>query len=316
MSFSVQTKNELARIVSEKRCCQLAEFVALIRMDGVVQISSYEKMAITVQTENAAVARKIFKLAKLLFNIQTEIMVYKKSRLKQNNVYAIRIPPQPQVAEVLQILGLIDEDNCLNPNFRNHYPKELLQKQCCKKAYLRGAFLGGGSVNNPEGTYHLEIITTYQAHAVVIERLLHKFTLPAKTSQRKNWFVVYLKESEQIINCLNLMGAHQALLEFENIRIVKGMRNQVNRLVNCETANLNKTVQAAVRQAECIRKIAATIGLNRLPDGLREIAELRLEYPDTTLQELGTFLHPPLGKSGVNHRMRRLEMIAEKIQPR
>ena len=313
MSFSAQTKNELARIVSEKRCCQLAEFVALIRMDGLVQISSYEKLAISVLTENAAVARKIFKLAKSLFNIQTEIMVFKKSRLKQNNVYSIRIPPQPQVAEVLHILGLIDDDKQWNPAFRDHFPKELVKKHCCKRAYLRGVFLGGGSVNNPEGTYHLEIITTHQAHAAVIEKLLHSFGLPAKTSRRKNWFVVYLKESEQIINCLNIMGAHQALLEFENIRIVKGMRNQVNRLVNCETANLNKTVQASIRQVACIRKIAATIGLNHLPDGLREVAELRLEFPDITLQELGEAVSPPLGKSGVNHRMRRLELIAEKI---
>lgn len=316
MSFSVKTKNELARIISNKKCCQMAEFVALIRMDGVVQISAYQKVAISVITENAAVARKIFKLTKELFDIQTEILVYKKSKLKKNNVYAIRISPEPQVTEVLHILGLIDQNNNWNPDFRNELSEDIVKKQCCKRAYLRGAFLGGGSVNNPEGTYHLEIITNQKSHADSIAALLHEFDLPAKVSKRKNWYVVYLKESEQIVNCLNIIGAHQALLNFENTRIMKGMRNQVNRLVNCETANLNKTVDAAVRQMESIRTIQKTIGFGKLSYGLREIAEIRLEYPDISLKEIGEMITPKLGKSGVNHRMRKLELIAEKINER
>ena len=314
MSFSVKTKNELARIISSKKCCQLAEFVALIRMDGVVQISAFQKVSISIVTENAAVARKIFKLAKELFDLQTEIMVHKKSKLKKNNVYSVRIPPQPQVEGVLQILGLIDQNKQWNPHFRDSLPQETVQNQCCKRAYLRGAFLGGGSVNNPEGNYHLEIITNNKAHALVIAEILKGFDLPVKISQRKNWHVVYIKESEQIVNCLNIMGAHQALLHFENTRIIKGVRNQVNRLVTCETANLNKTVDAAVRQVESIKKIQSAIGFEKLPRGLREIAELRLAYPDISLKELGEAASPKLGKSGVNHRMRKLELIAEKIE--
>lgn len=314
MSFSVKTKNELAHIISQKRCCQLAEFVALMRMDGTIQISAYQKVSLSVITENAAVARKIFKLAKELFNIQTEILVHRKSRLKKNNVYSIRIPPQPQVGQVLQILGFMDGDNNWLTEFRDKFPYELVKKSCCKRAYLRGAFLGGGSVNNPEGTYHLEIITNNKVHAEAIAELMQDYNLPAKISGRKNWFVVYLKESEQIVNCLNIMGAHQALLDFENTRIMKGMRNQVNRLVNCETANLNKTVDAAVRQLEAINTIQSRMGLDKLTPALRQVAELRLTYPDISLKELGEAATPKIGKSGVSHRMRKLEDIAEKLK--
>ncbi len=313
MSFSVKTKNELAHIISYKKCCQLAELVALIRMNGTIEISANQKVAISIMTENAAVARKIFKLVKELFDIQTEILVHKKSRLKKNNVYSIRIPPQPQVEQILHILELIDQNNQWMFDFGDKFPRDLVKNKCCKRAYLRGAFLGGGSVNNPEGNYHLEIITNNWIHAEAIADLMQDYHLAAKISGRKNWFVVYLKESEQIVNCLNIMGAHQALLDFENTRIIKDMRNQVNRLVNCETANLNKTVNAAVRQIESIKTIQSTFGLDKLPVGLRQAAELRLAYPDISLKELGEAATPKLGKSAISHRMRKLEIIADKI---
>jgi len=316
MSFSARTKNELARVISEKKCCQLAEFLALIRMNGTIQISTNQKVSITVMIENAAVARKVFKLAKELFEIKTEILVYKKSRLKKNNVYAIRIPPQPQVGKVLHILGLTDQNDNWNFAYQEQFPASLVKKQCCKKAYLRGAFMGGGSVTNPEGTYHLEIVTGNKGHSMAIAAMMRNFGLPAKISLRKNSYVVYIKDSEQIVNCLNIMGAHSALLSFENTRVIKEMRNQVNRLVNCETANLNKTVNAAMRQMESIKTIQATIGLEKLPKGLKKIAELRLAYPDVSLKELGEAATPKLGKSGINHRMRKLEQIAAKIRGR
>ncbi|MGI6685740.1 MAG: DNA-binding protein WhiA [Bacillota bacterium] len=314
MSFSVKTKNELAHIISHKRCCQLAELVALIRMDGTIQISAYQKVSISVITENAAVARKTFKLCKKLFDMRTEILMHRKSRLKKNNVYSIRIPPQPQVGQVLHLLGFMDEQHNWRTDFRDTFPENLVKNPCCKRAYLRGAFLGGGSVNNPEGTYHLEIITHSRVHAEAIAKLMHDHDLSAKISGRKNWFVIYLKESEQIVNCLNLLGAHQALFDFENTRIIKEMRNQVNRLVNCETANLNKTVNAALRQLEAIDVIESTIGLNKLSPGLRQVAELRLAYPDVSLKELGENATPKIGKSGISHRMRKLETIAEKLR--
>ncbi|MDO7787918.1 DNA-binding protein WhiA [Desulforamulus aquiferis] len=313
MSFSAITKDELARVVGSKNCCRLSELAALIKMDGSVQISGLKQTSLNIVTENAAVARKIFKLLKNLFGLSTEILVRRKIRLRKNNVYLVRIPPQPAVGDILNKMGVAEggfsaAESGIKP--------ELVQRDCCGRAYLRGAFLGGGSVNNPEGTYHLEIITDNLPHAQDIAGLMQRFGLPAKVSPRKNWHVVYLKGSEQIVECLNHMGAHSALLDFENVRIYKDMRNQVNRLVNCETANLNKTVNAAVRQLDNIKYLAETIGLSKLPKSLREAAELRLQYPDVSLKELGELWDPPVGKSGVNHRMRKLERLAEQVRSR
>jgi hypothetical protein len=310
LSFSVVTKNELARVVSPRRCCQLTELAAILKMDGSIQISG-KKLAITIATENAAVARKLLTLVKKLFGLQTEVIVQRKVRLKKNNIYLVRIPPHHKVENVLVKLGMWDEKHRM---LQNRVKLDKLTRICCRRAYLRGVFLGGGSISNPEGNYHLEIITTDAHHAEEICNVMKQMNLAAKISTRKNWFVVYLKESEQIVECLNNMGAHEALLEFENIRIFKGMRNQVNRLVNCETANLNKTVNAAVRQLENIQYIAKKIGFDNLPIALRETAELRLNNPDISLKELGELMTPPVGKSGVNHRMRKLESIADQLR--
>ncbi|WP_003540437.1 DNA-binding protein WhiA [Desulfotomaculum nigrificans] len=313
MSFSLVTKNELARVVDDKDCCKLAELAALIKMDGSIQISGQRQLSLNIVTENAAVARKIFKLLKGLFGLSTEILVRRKVRLRKNNVYLVRIPPQPGVSEIFRVLGISEGGFALT---EEGIIKDLVANDCCRRAYLRGAFLGGGSVNNPEGTYHLEIITNNMQHAQDIAELMRNFNLPARVSPRKNWYVVYLKGSEQIVECLNLMGAHSALLDFENVRIYKDMRNQVNRLVNCETANLNKTVNAAVRQLDNIKYLANTIGLDKLPKTLQEAAQLRLQYPDASLKELGELWNPPIGKSGVNHRLRKLERLAEKVRAR
>lgn len=302
------TKNELARVVGPRLCCRASELAALIKMDGSLQING-RKIALNITNHNAAVARKVIKLSKDLFGIRIEVLVKRKVRLRKNNVYMVRMPPQPELQQMLVKLGMLND----NGSFRDGMPKELLQKECCRRSYLRGVFLGGGSVNNPGGTYHLEVITGDERHAGAISSLLRQFGLSAKISSRKQWYVVYLKDSEQIVKCLNLMGAHTALLEYENTRIYKDMRNNVNRLVNCETANLNKTVNAAMRQSENIRAIARLIGIEKLPHSLREMAELRLQYPDASLKELGEMMDPPLGKSGVNHRLRKLDKLAEKL---
>lgn len=310
MSFSAVTKNELARVVGQRSCCRLAELAALIKMNGSVQISSGQRLSLHITTENAAVARKILSLVKSLFGLQTEVLVQRKKRLKKNYVYLVRIPFQQGIGDILHQLGMLDGAGRL----RDMAPRELLRRECCRRAYLRGVFLGGGSVNRPEGNYHLEIITDNKMFAETIGSLMNKFNLAAKSSQRKSTNVVYLKESEHIVSFLNIIGAHSALLSFENARIYKDMRNNVNRLVNCETANLNKTVNAAVRQIENIDLIRNTIGLEKIPEPLREAADLRLKYPDACLAELGKLMQSPLGKSGVNHRMRKIEEIAEKIR--
>lgn len=309
MSFSAITKNELARVVSSRFCCKRAELAALIKMDGSMQISR-NQLALNIVTENAAVARKVFSLVKDLFGLNTEVLVQRKIRLRKNNVYLVRVPPQTGTEDILQSLGMVNKKGQLNEGIK----RDLLRRECCRRAYLRGVFLGGGSVNNPEGTYHLEIITNNESHAKSIEKLMQGFGLGAKVSGRKNWHVVYLKESDHIVACLNIMGAHEALLNFENIRIYKEMRNQVNRLVNCETANLNKTVNAAVRQLENIQFLASYLGLDKLPSSLRQTAEVRLEHPDASLRELGEMLIPKVGKSGVNHRLRKLDQLAERLR--
>lgn len=307
MSFSATTKEELARIISKRHCCELAELAALVRLDGTLQISTNQQYSLNVITESAPVARKIYNLAKQLLNLPAAIVVRRKLRLKKNNSYLVRI--YPSGIEDLEKLGLVDAEGKIQAGIN----KDLVKKRCDQKAYLRGAFLAGGSISNPEGNYHLEIITNDSMLAADISSLLNNFDLKAKVSTRKNFHIVYLKESEHIFEFLALIGAHQAVFEFENIRILKGMRNQVNRIVNCETANLNKTVDAAVRQLENIRLIERTIGLKSLPENLQEIAAIRLEFPDSTLKELGEMLNPKVGKSGVNHRLRKIEEIAEKI---
>lgn len=309
LSFSTLTKNELARVIDPRQCCKMAELGALIKMDGSLQLSG-RQVSLNILNHNAAVARKLFKLFKELFGMQAQVLVRRKVRLRKNNVYWVRIPPQEGLAAMLGQLGLVNSDGSLQEGIQ----RDLLRCDYCRRAYLRGAFLGGGSVNSPGGNYHMEVITSKEQHAASICHLLREFNLAAKVSRRKAWYVVYLKDSDQIVECLNIMGAHSALLEFENTRIYKDMRNQVNRLVNCETANLNKTVDASLRQTESIALVARVIGLDKLPAGLREIAELRMKFPDASLKELGEMANPPLGKSGVNHRLRKLDRMAEKLR--
>lgn len=308
MSFSAVTKEELARLSGQKSCCELAELAALVRMDGTLQISANQQYALNVITESAPVARKIFRLAKELLKRPVDIVVRRKLRLRKNNSYLVKI--YLRGIEDLKNLGLVDEEGQIYPGIAPN----LIKKRCDQKAYLRGAFLAGGSINNPEGEYHLEIVSNDAQHAKALCQLVNRFKLGAKISIRKHWYVVYIKESEHIVEFIGFIGAHRALLEFENVRVLKDVRNQVNRLVNCETANLEKIVDAAVRQMENIQYIANTIGLQSLPPTLREMAELRLEYSDASLKELGEMLKPKVGKSGVNHRMRKIDELAARIR--
>ena len=310
MSFSSKTKNALARIIPEDKCCQIAELAGLVRIGGTILISSHNQIGLELSTENAAVARKFLKLAKIIFAVETEIRVKRKVRLRKNNIYLVRIPPHNEVEVMLDTLGITKEGLLLNPGISPH----IVEQKCCLRSYLRGVFLGAGSVSNPESAYHLEISINDLQYAQALVDLLAEFELKAKISSRKNNYIIYLKESEQIVTFLNVIGAHSALLDFENTRIEKDMRNQINRLVNCETANLNKTINASLRQIENIRVIDQVIGLDKLPPTLGQVAQLRLENPSISLKELGEMMEPRLGKSGVNHRMRKLEEIALKIQ--
>jgi len=308
MSFASETKKELTTL-EVKPCCILAELSALIRMNGSLSFNS-RKLVVDIQTENAAIARRIYTLLKRVYQVQVELLVRKKMRLKKNNVYIVRLSEQAK--EILQDTKILGEGFTIIHDIS----PELVKKKCCKRSYLRGAFLAGGSVNNPEtSSYHLEIASLYKEHNDSLCELMNTFGLNSKTLERKKGYITYIKEAEKITEFLNIVGAHNALLHFEDIRIVRDMRNSVNRLVNCETANLNKTIGASLRQVENIRFIDQTVGLQILPAKLREIAELRLTYTDVTLKELGEMVSGgAISKSGINHRLRKIDEIAEKLR--
>ncbi len=312
MSFSSKTKNELVRVSSSKQKCNIAELSGIIRMSGTIKLKGFQKLNLEIATENAAIARKVFKLLKSNFNIQTQIMVKKNRNLKKNNSYILIVASEMGASALLKELGILNEGNNLIIN--NNIPKSIMESNELKKSYIRGTFLGGGSVSDPEKTYHLEFVTNKEQYSISLSNLINSLGFNSKIVIRKNNYVIYLKESDQISDLLNIMGAHSALLDLENVRIVKQMRNNVNRIVNCETANLNKTVNAAIRQIHNIEYIKNTIGLESLPDNLKEIACMRIEYQDLSLKELGEILDPPIGKSGVNHRLRKLEKIADDLK--
>jgi len=308
MSFASETKKELTNL-EIKPCCVRAELSALIRMNGSMSFSN-RKLIVDIQTENAAIARRIYTLIKKSYDVPVELLVRKKMRLKKNNVYIVRLSQQAK--EILEDMKILGEGF----TFIHDIASDLIKKKCCKRSYLRGAFLAGGSVNNPEtSSYHLEIASLYKEHNDSLCELMNKFGLNSKTLERKKGYITYLKEAEKITEYLNIVGAVNALLRFEDVRIVRDMRNSVNRLVNCETANLNKTIGASIRQVENIRYINDTVGLHILPEKLREIAELRLHYTDVTLKELGEMVAGgTISKSGINHRLRKIDEIADKLR--
>ncbi|WP_020007885.1 DNA-binding protein WhiA [Salinicoccus albus] len=307
MSFASDMKNELTRIEVDT-CCMKSELSALIKMNGA--LSHFNGgWILNIQTENAAIARRIFTLIKKVYGVEIELLVRRKMKLKKNNVYICRIKDDSRlVLEDLEIL----EDGELSDRIND----KVKEKECCIRSYLRGAFLAGGSVNNPEtSAYHLEIHSLQEAHVRNLTELMNGYELNAKVIERKRGFIAYLKEAEKIAEFLSLIGGYQALLKFEDVRIVRDMRNSVNRLVNCETANLNKTIGAAMRQVENIQFIDEEIGLDELPERLSEIAKLRVEHQEVSLKELGEMMSTgAVSKSGINHRLRKLDKIAEKLK--
>lgn len=314
MSFSSKTKNELSRMPIEDGCCPIVELAALVRMSGTIQILNESKINLKFTTENAAIARRIFSLLKQIYNTNVEVMVRRNRQLKKNNNYLIVVNDKSISRKILTDVYFIgmEGSSILEPKYK--MDEELIKKRCCKRAYIRGSFLGGGSISNPEKTYHLEFVTNNEEHAKDLSDIINSFQLNSKIVLRKEYYVIYLKEGSQIVDLLNIIGAHQALLKLEDIRVLKDVRNNINRIVNCETANLGKTIDASIRQIEQIESIKNTIGLNKLPNSLRDVAEVRLDNPDASLKEIGLMLNPTLGKSGVNHRFRKIEEIAESLK--
>lgn len=299
MSFSQQVKQELSEIIPATRHCRLAELSAFVRLSGSMEKDPADpgKEFLTFRPENSLTGQKLFTLLKKAFNINIVADQGKTANAKK------KVP-------VLQI-----RDSELSAKvYRATTNPTVMKLTCCRQSFLRGAFLERGSISAPEKYYHLEIACPDQENAELLKRVMESFELDAKIVRRKKDFVVYLKEGEQIVTALGLMGASRSFLDLENIRIVKEMRGTVNRRVNCETANLGKTVASAVKQADDIRYIQKRGAFGRLKPSLKEMAEVRLEHPDASLAELGQYLDPEIGKSGVNHRLHRLSDIADQLR--
>ena len=313
MSFSSRIKEELSRHMSPARHCQIAEIAAILSLCGRIQISGDDHYSIKIHTENVTVARKCFTLLRKTFNIETDISIRRNAHLGKNRIYSVCVKQHEDALRVLKATKLLTEDGEVGENL-SVVGNVVVQNPCCRRAFLRGAFLASGSISDPEKFYHFEIVCATDAKARQIQSIMATFDIDAKIVIRKRYYVVYIKEGSQIVDILNVMEAHLSLMELENIRILKEMRGNVNRQVNCETANINKTVSAAVKQIEDIEFIRDTVGFESLPDGLAQIAKARLLKPDATLKELGEDLEPPVGKSGVNHRLRKLGEMAEKLR--
>jgi hypothetical protein len=304
MSFSGTVKEELAMQIGSARHCQLAELSAILHFAG---STCGDGTHLSLETENDVVVRKCFTLLKKTFNIEKAVVDHgdmNNSRLLSDD---------KTETKVIQALHL------KNPESGRLMPEApvnvlLIKNSCCQRAFLRGAFLCVGSMSDPEKGYHLEFVCDRRSQAEQLQSIIQEFQIEAKIIKRKKYDVVYLKEGAAIVDLLNVMEAHVSLMNLENLRIVKEMRNSINRRVNCETANISKTVTAASKQIEDILLIRDKYGFENLPENLRQMAEIRLEYPDAALKELGSYLEPVVGKSGVNHRLRRLSEIADTIR--
>lgn len=345
MSFSKEVKEELSKQINSARHCQIAEVAAIISLCGRISISIKDEYMIKIHSENLTVARKFQNLLIAAFNVRPEVLVrckkYERNTvkssefksysikanemhdskseseidetLKKGNIYIVVVKQSDVAKNILKATRLITEFGDIKENL-SIVDNIVVQNTCCKRAFIRGAFISSGSISDPSKAYHFEIALPTRAKAVQLREMLNVFGIEAKIVQRKRYFVVYLKEGSQIVDILNVMEAHIALMNLENVRILKEMRNSINRQVNCETANINKTVAAASKQVEDILFIKELIGFGELDEGLEEIATLRLAHPEASLKELGQLLSVPIGKSGVNHRLRKLSIIADNLR--
>ncbi|QMU07146.1 DNA-binding protein WhiA [Levilactobacillus suantsaii] len=307
MSYASEVKKELTTLEVHRDNAK-AELVALIRMNGTLGLANHH-FVLNVQTENPAIARRMYQLLKQFYDLESELLVRRKMKLKKNNLYIVRV--KSGVTDVLSDLGIFD-----GSQLSEAVPASILKSDLQMRSYLRGAFLAGGSVNNPETSrYHLEIYSLYEEHNQMIARMMNQYNLHARSIERRSGYITYLKGAEHIADFLSLIGATTAMLKFEDVRIMRDMRNSVNRLVNCENANLDKVATASTRQIDNIQYIEATVGLGQLPTKLREVAETRLAHQEVSLKELGDLVPGgPISKSGINHRLRKINDYAKHLR--
>lgn len=320
MSFASEVKAELSKNISSARHCQIAMLSAMISMVADVYYQDLNPVCMSITTERSVIAGTISRLIRKLFGIVPDASVRRTG--KNSRIYHMVISDAALVQQMMATLKLtIDTDvhaiekknmrySCQDMNVN----RIVVQQGCCKRAFIKGVFMTSGSISDPNKGYHMELVCNHEKRAALIESLIKDLGIEGKTIKRKKYSVVYIKDGTMIVDMLNIMGAHISLMNMENIRILKDISNNVNRRVNCEAANLNKTVSAAVRQIQDIQYISITKGIQYLPENLRRLAEIRLEAPDASLKELGEMMNPPIGKSGVNHRLRKISEIADELR--
>lgn len=308
ISYASTVKKELTALEVHPEHAK-AELSAFLRMNGMLSLKK-QHFTLDIITENPAIARRIFSLIKIAYQVEPILLVSQKMKLKKNNQYLVRL--QANVKKILEDLEIIDDAFSI----KTSVPKKILNSDQRTMSYLRGAFLAAGSVNNPETSrYHLEIYSLYEDHNQGVLKMMNKFNLNAKITKRRSGYIVYLKGAEKIADFLRVIGAINAMLSFEDLRIMRDMRNSVNRLVNCDTANLKKTANAAARQIENIQLINNEIGLERLPEKLRILASFRLDNQELSLKEVAEKVPDgPISKSGINHRFKKINEIADKLR--
>ncbi|MBO4234944.1 MAG: DNA-binding protein WhiA [Firmicutes bacterium] len=313
MSFSSEVKNELARIDPEKNCCQLADISGFLRTAGSLKLEGGGKFKIVVVTSDPAIARHYKKLIKNYFGTPTELEIEEGGNLGKGHRYMLSIGPEDRSEQILREAGILmvrQGNNYISDGIYDG----IIRSKCCRKAYLRGMFLGSGTISDPVKAYHLEIVCNTKSLANDLCKMINSFVdLSAKTVERKGKYVVYMKKAAYISDTLAIMGAHSHVLKLEDVMIRKQMRGEAARATNCDSANTDRTLDAAEHQIEAIARLRAAGRFDQLPYKLREMAELREANPEASLAELGEMLEPPLKKSGVNNRLKKILDAVESI---
>ncbi len=311
MSFTAQVKEELSHVEAVCSHCDKAVLAALVRIEGTLFVGGKNRYRVEVATDAPSVARQVIKLLHELYKLKTNLTV-RRSVLHKTPNYLIECPAQPQLAAALKDMGVLSDEGGLQLGISD----QLVAKDCCAAAYLRGAFLGSGFVSDPRGDFHFEIIVETRDLADGIVALMARRGINARVMQRRNSYMVYLKSGSTILEFLALVGAHQSALSMENARVIKSVRNDVNRQTNAEIANQAKTSRASMDQLYAIRLVLEAYGMEELPPALQDFIKLRVHNPDATLKELGELATPPLSKSAVYHRVRRIEQMAREVEQR
>ena len=309
MSFSSEVKDEVAKIKVDDYKLILSELAGMTPMCGILNFKN-NKIFMEYITENAPVARRLFTFLRRSFGFDVEVKNVRSTQLKKN-VFIIYISQDESCRLLLDELKYIKGASVFMINYA---PTDLIKTSNEKKAYIRGAFMGSGSITDPKKGYHLEFVSENESNAYFLRDTINEFGLKSKVIMRKEKYIIYIKDSEQISDFLSLIGAYNSVLNYENVRVIKEMRNNVNRIVNCETANLNKTVKSSYDQVEDIKLIEREIGIENLDEDLKAIAKIRLENRSMSLNDIANSLEPKLSKSTVNYRFKKLRRIANKLR--